>query len=467
ESINSYKITDLEGEISDFDKKDDNFLLSSSSYKNDNYLYEICDNKITKIKDGYYRTVTFTNDNNYILYTKFSNYFDNFAYCDLYSYNKKTKKEKQLTKKERINYVNFSKKTEVGLMVSHTPFGSKLYKADFKNGIILNKKEISIPEGISFIDKPAISDDGKIGVISAKTDTGRLKLFIIDIEKGLLNELESVTGRFPQFIDNTRFSFIYEKDQMTRVLIYDFDFKKNYEIVSTIGIIKAKIENDTIFYTKYTHKGIELFSSKIKEQKEFIFENNSEKTQNKNFNLTINNYKIKNYNPFRNWYPTLWGLLPATLPGANLILEPIENGYLNIPFIAPQLFLFNQSTLGRFSYRLSITYDYLRQYPINSLSLYFNNPYISISYDWSSWMSGEVNYLYTLKENGFDYKSYQGRFPINFSNSLNLESNFDINQNSNISFSTHIYHHFNEYDYSKKNMTNKISFNEYFRFYYL
>ena len=461
-------------------------------------LYILKNNKLTKIKRDYYRSITFTNLKNFILYTKPARYFDEFEYFDLYSYNLKTKKEIKFTNKERVNYVTFAKESQNGLYVTHSPLGTKVYKATFKDGFIYNKHEIVLDSDITFADKPSISNDGSKAIISTKNRYGELAFYQIDLFSNKIQKIESLSGRYPDFINDDTFLYIAEENGLTKIMKYDITTSTSTEIFSSYGIFKAKIDGDKIFYTKYTIKGVELFSFAMPQNvddipKEVVLDDNSYDTlsdkinpeeidntsANKNNDFKDNtilknrtkiefkNYDVKRYNPFRNWYPTLWALTPAVLPNSNFVIESGKDEYIAIPIIAPSIFLFNQSTLGRVSYNISVTYDYLRQYPINSLSLYFKNPYISISYNWSNWMGDSYNYLATSKGNGFSYKKYNGRFPINFSNQLTLSSSFDINNYSKISFSTTLNHSFNEYNKAKNKLTNTLIFSENFNFYYI
>ncbi|HPO49193.1 MAG TPA: hypothetical protein PLO89_02615 [Spirochaetota bacterium] len=269
---NNSQLTFFEGEINDFDIKKDALLISSVSLKNDKYLYLSTDKNLKKIRNQSFRSVTFTNDEDYIVYTKASRYFDERIYFDLYSFNLKTKKEKKLSNKERVNYVAFSKEKSVGVLVSHSPFGSKFFKASFKSGFISNKVELIVPDDIYFIDKPTIDKNGTKSIISCKTKSGKIKIFLVDLLKNKFIEIPDLKGRNPEFLNDNEFIFINEENGRTRIVKRNVDSGETKEILSSIGIFKAIASEDKIYYSKYTASGIEIFSCVTNKENEKYFE---------------------------------------------------------------------------------------------------------------------------------------------------------------------------------------------------
>lgn len=467
----SEQITNLEGSIDSLDIKDNKLLISSNSYKNDIYLYLYENNKLKKIHIGSHRSVTFTNDNKYVVYTRGVDYPNGFTRFEAFSLNMETKIERKLTTKKRINYVSFAKNSPVGILVGHSGHGSNLYKAQFKNGKIYEIEELNVPSYIKFIDQPSINDSGTKAVFSAHLENGIYRIFILDI---LSNEIkildENIIGQRVKWINENKISFIApdgESDSLYSVSLNDL---KTNKLVNSYGsILNGIVFGEEVYYVDYTLTGEELFITKIQEKKSSIDDSMYE-LEKETLNIKDLKYdlEIKRYAGFKNFIPTMWALLPFQLRSIAYI--GLSNGGIAIPFFGPQLMIYNSMPLGRFHYNFRIGLDYMKMYPENSLSLSFKLPYINISYLWQNWAGGEKHLI-----NGkiVEQKIYIANpviyniYPINFSNSLSLDYLISLANFGKLQWAVSFNHRYQQFDFDLNRFSNTISFSEVVSYYYI
>lgn len=444
----------FEGKIQSFDIKDDNIYIASSSYKNDKYLYQYDGKKFNKIINSYIRNVSTTNDDKYILYTKNTTYNDGYNFFDLFSYNLQTKREYKLTRKKRINYVDFSKNHNIGVFVSHNSINSRLFKFSISNGRIDNQKEIILPSDLRYVDYPSINNLGNKAIFSAKNNDGIVSIYVANLSDGTVNTIyENIICYNLVWIDNDCFSFIMNKNKQNAVYKYSISEDKIYILHKPIGnILYSKVYNDKLYYIDYTHKGEELFVANLnkKEEAEEYIDKFVQRLQKQEL-MNTNDYKIKDYNFGRYLYPSIWAILPAFLNSSFSL-----SGF-SFPYIAPSFMILNTLPLGRFSYSATITFDYIKLYPQNSFGLNFKLPNLNIDYYWNNWMGGSKIFI---EDKFYSSGKKNGKFPICFSNQISFISNVLLEGKGLFFISSSVYHQFEQFDSNNNYPVNKIIFSE-------
>ena len=454
------KLTNLQGRVSSFDKIENFFVLTAESYKKEVGLFKLDkNNKVKLLEIGYFGNVSKTNQKDYIVFTKLTKYPDDFTYYDLYSFNLKTFIETRLTKKERIQYACFAKNKNAGILVSNDIVRPKLFRANFNTNKI-TKKLINIPQEITFIQKPSINNEGTKVLFSAKTKDGVFKIYQLDLNTEKITQFEDIEGELPQFIDENKFSYIGTDNSTDSLFEYIQDTKENFRILSSFGNINsAMVIDEKIYYVNQTVDGEELFVTNNDKKIIGLPQVSQVKLEKQ---ILIDNFKIKDFNIGRVLYPTCWGIIPALLSNSSIYI-PIGNSYFPIPFIAPQFFIYNEIPTSRFSYTASITLDYLRWYPNNSLSLNFKLPAGFLTYQWNNGMAGSKN---IVGLQFYESRKYKNRFPIYFSNFIQYYFDVPLLNYGNIYFSLATSHVFYEYDFKLDRPKNFINFSENFGYYY-
>nr|HPK61258.1 hypothetical protein [Spirochaetota bacterium] len=407
------QISYLEGEIASFDVKGNDILLASYSYKNDAGIYEYSGNSIKKFNNDNIRSISYSNDDKYIYYTKSVYNNDGYIYFDLFSYDKASKIERRLTRAERINYIALSKREPIGVMVSHGDSESKMYLFKHKNGKIIEKTRVKFDEDIKFIDAPSLDDAGGNVAFSAKRSDNSTAIYILNLNTGISSLIvENIVCFGVKWIDSNSVSFIIASERKNILCRFSISESKIYKILeSQNSILSAGVYNGKIYFTDYTHKGEELFSTEYIEDgsTDFAVSPVEKKTR---FDKPFEEYEVKNYNFGRYALPPIWAFVPAAL---NSTFYFYANGALSppIPYIAPKLIFLNSFPLGRFSYQASVALDYIKMYPENSFSFSIALPTVNINYIWNNWMGGTK---YSINEKYFESNKRGDRFPINFSN---------------------------------------------------
>jgi hypothetical protein len=468
------KLTDLEGEILAFNKKGDDLFISSYSYKNDKYLYRLShDGKLKKLVNGYIRSVSGTGDENIILYTKSSPYPDDFEYFDVYSFNLKTKIEKKLTSMERINYISFANSGSRGIMAGYSGLGSKLILADFVNGKFTNKKEVSLPENIGFIDQPSMNDPGTEVVFSARLRSGAFKIYILNAESLQITEVKGIMGTEAKFTDDGKISYISHDENTDNLFLFDRITGENFKVLKSPNcVLHQKISGNKIYYVDETYMGEELFSEDLSEKSPYKFPDTDETSDKivKSGIIKSDDLKVENYNFFRSLYPLIWAFLPYQIQNSYVILPLINGYYLPIPYVAPKFMIYNTTSLGRFSYTASIGFDYLRYYPDNSFSFKLKLPGFDINYSWENHAGGQELFYVDATDPGNNsilyYQRYNGRAPVVFSNYFSLNSTLPLAGYGNLVLQASFTHQFDEYDFTMHRLTNTFSFYQRIGYYF-
>lgn len=456
------QITDLEGELASFDVKGANILLASYSYKNDAGVYEFSGNSIKKYNNDNIRSISYSNDDQYIYYTKSVYNNDAFTYFDLFSYDKTSNIERRLTRAERINYIALSKSYPVGIMVSHGDSESKIYKFRHQNGKIIEKSQVKFDGDIKYIDAPSLDETGENVVFSAKRRDNSTAIYTLNINTGVSSLIvENIVAFGVKWIDSSSISFITTAERKNILCRLSISENKIYKIFESEGaILNAVIYNGKIFFSDYTYKGEELFSTEYNADgsTDFIVKPVEKKAR---FDKPFKEYDVKNYNFGRYLLPPIWAFVPAAL---NSNFYFYANGVLSppMPYIAPKLILMNSFPLGRFSYQASVALDYIKMYPENSFSFSIVFPTVNINYIWNNWMGGMK---YSVNEKYFELDKRGERFPINFSNYFFLTQTLSCGSYGFFYWGISAYHLFKEYD-ENKYYSNKISFTEQISYYY-
>ncbi len=463
------KLTNLAGSISSFDRGKDFFIIASSSYKNDSYLYKLYDDgNLKKINLGNYRSISLTNNENYIVCTSVTNQPGNFYYSNLYSINLKTKIKRKLIDLNRINYVSFAQNSPMGVFVAHSGKRSRLFKAEFHNGKIKNIREIKIPPEIIFIDCPDIFPDGEKAVFAARTNDNNFRLFLLNLNDNTITLIDdSIKGKNVKWIDNDTISYISFDEESDSIYSFSIKDKTNKKILSTNGsILDGIVIDNNVYYIDYSIDGEELYSGEISE----TIENAKIKDSSFSLSTTDNlsdidfndkNWKTTYYGGFRYLYPLIWGLIPFQLDSS--INYSVGNGSIGIPFYGPKFFIYNILPQGRFSYYLDIGLDYLKMYPENNLVLNAKLPFINLSYSWSNWKGGS-KFLY---DNLWYEQKYLNNFPINFRNSLNANYTYRFGDGFSFFWYLSVTHEFNQYNFSLLKPANFLHFTESIGFSYI
>lgn|GEM_PF-1237990 len=458
------KITNLEGKILSIDKHGDSLLISSYSYKNDMILYRLHrDGKLEKLHYGYHRSVTSTYDDNFILYTCPVTYPGGLNYFELYSFNINTKIERRLTWKGRVNYVSFAKDAPKGVFVSHNGNGSKMFSADFNKGDLENINEIKIPDDIVFIDSPSINNKGDKVVFSARRKDNTFRLYILDLNKIDFKIIdEKIPGMNAKWIDDSNICFTAPDGITDSLYGINLTNLNTYRLVSSYGcILNGLVDNEWVYAVDYTTKGEEIFLLK-KTETDAVIDTSLYEAENDEKKLpdVIDNWDIKPYVIDSSLLPTVWAFLPYQLGSKAHFYIP-NYGYLSIPYVGPQYLLYNTLPLGRFSYRLTVGLDYMKLYPDNSLYLNFKLPFVNLSYYWENWAGGYRDFVYIDRNNyGIAELRYNGMFPINFINSISLYRSYSLLDAGYINWEVSATHRFKQYDFTRQQMTNEISFYE-------
>lgn len=457
------QLTNLNGSILSIDRGKDYFIFSSDSYKNDNYLYQLYDNgSLKKIHLGYHRSVTLTDDEDYILFTSGSNYSGGFYYFNLYSLNLKNKIKRKVTDIDRINYVSFAKNSPDGIFVTHSGFGSKLYKAEFYKGHLRKIKEIKTPSEIEFIDAPSIDSNGKKAVFAARVKDKGFRLFILNMEDNSVLLLDdAIEGKNARWISDDTISYVSFDESSDSLYSFTIPSKTSKKILSTYNsIMDAFVLDNLVYYIDYTLNGEELFVSELGQLLEKTSNITNEVSIKKNqitnnsiiFGLNDQQWKTSIYTGFRYLYPRIWGILPFQLSSS--AYYSIGNGYIGFPMIGPRFFIYNILPQGRFSYYFEVGFDYIKFYPENNAYLNLKLPYINLSYNWSNWKGGSKN----LINNIWYSQTYMGNYPINFLNSLSAGYTFSFGDGFNFSWNAAAAHIFNQYHFYFMRTVNFLHF---------
>jgi len=446
----SKKLTNLGGDIYGFSKYNEFIYFSNSSTNNDKYLYkyDTKNSKLKKIKYGFFNSVSATDNEDYILYTKPANYIGGFYYYDLYCFNQKTRFEKKLTQQKRVTLVSFSPKNETGVFVSNRSTGTEIFKARFKDGDLFDINKIEIPEDILYIDQPSINDDGDMVVFSARNKSGYFRLYLLDLITSELIQLnENIIVKNVKWTDDHSVSFVApDSDHSTNSFyICDLNTMEISKAAETAGCIyNGLVIEDKAYFVDLTYTGMHLFETDLSNKSEaavsdlyYNFEKNI-----KEIITDKKEYQIKNYYGMRGLYPTIWGFLPYQLSSS--LNYTINNYVFSVPFmmIAPQFFLYNITPLGRFTYIATVGFNYMKFYPDNTLSFRLLLPYLNIIYEWINWKGGSKYFL----DNKIHSYNYYGQYPINFKNELTLYYSYRIWGYNSLGWQAQLVHNFYQYD---------------------
>jgi len=431
-------IIDLEGSILDFTKYKEKIYISTSSYKYDNTIYEYKDNSLKKIKNVYSNNIKCID--NILFYTSFNSYRDDFFYSDLYFYDLKKKSDKRLTFNKRVtSFDYFDKKI---IFVSHSANGSILYMGDFVNNKIKNIKKLPFDEKIFFIDQINLDSSQKRLVFGARKIDNERSIFMYDIENKETKSL-NIAGLSPKWLSEDEIVLISE--DMKKIYKYSISKDQIFEIYeSNSCITNLYVYNNEIFYLEYGVNGEKLFILKEYEEKLAII-NRDILSEKEIEEIRIEDYKIKNYCGLNYLEPSLWFYLPTTI-NSQFYIE-------NIPFsfIAPQYSITNFTPENRFSYTISITYDYINQYPENSISLSFRFPYFNIYYYWYNWVNS-----YKIFYNNRWYSNKN--FSISLLNSVTLYFPISLASYGDISLSSNVTHIFRQNNITNLNFSNSFTY---------
>lgn len=459
------QLTDLQGNVLALSKKDDMMLISSSSYSHDNYIYLLKDDRLKKIHRGYHRSVSFTGDDDIIMYTRSVEYADDFHFFDLYSYNLKTGVEKKLTKKGRVNYACFSPDSSLGVYVSHDVESSRLFITHLSGDRLADTEEAVLPSSIKFIDQPALHEADTKVAFGVRLINNERKLIIYDIGKAEVTVFDQ-NAQSVCWLDDNTVGFIAPEGPANGVFSLDIatGMVKKHLVTDTF-LVNAVIDDGSIYYVNYTHSGEELFETALTEWEDFeeqavtesLLADDGEGTS--LIGDDTEDVSIKRYTGIRNFLPTAWAFLPFQLSTSAFYRLP--TGIIAVPMYGPQFMVYNSLPLGRVSYTATIALDYMKMFPENSFNLTLKLPYVDVSYDWHNWAGGEKFYL----DNVLYEAKYNTIFPINFSNSLSLYYSYPLPRFGYFFWSFNVSHFYNQYDFISQKPNNRISFYERVGFY--
>lgn len=445
-------IINLNGDILSISKNNDKFYISINSYEYDNAIYEYDKNKnkLKKIIKVYSKNIKYYD--NKLFFTKFNNYRDGFLYSDLYYYDFNKKISKRLTFNKRISYFDLENNKLV--FVTHSSKGSLLFLSDFIDNKIKNIRNIELQQNIYFIGKIDLNENGKKLIFSARMIDNSKELFIYDLENNLIKRLE-ISGLNPLWLLDNEIIFI--SNEMDKIFKYNLIENNSYEIYSSDScIMSIFLNNDKIYYVEYRNNGTEFFLLNNAIGKKSFLKNGMYMDYSIESTVDYNNmgygqkeqFKIRNYSPLSYLKPSVWFYLPALLDSKFYITNTIS-----LPFIAPQYSILNFTPENRFSYTISITYDYIKRYPNNYINLSLRFPYFIISYYWSNWLGG---YKIWYKNNWYSSKV----FPVNLANNLSFNFPISLFEYGNIEITADINHYF-------INNKNRLTFYEVFTYYYI
>ena len=314
-----------------------------------------------------------------------------------------------------------------------------------------------MPSNIKFIDTPSISSDGKKVVFGAKLENNKYRLFLLDLETKVFTLLdENLVAKNVRWIDDDSISFIAPDGITDALYSLSLSNMQVNKLVSSYGcVLDGIVVDDKVYYVDYTPSGEELFvTDRVNKISSIDSSSYEVENQHQDIKPVKEDWVIKNYSGIRNFLPGVWAFLPYQL-SSNAYIR-LGNGYFGIPFIGPQFMLLNPMPLGRFSYTITVGLDYLKLYPDNSLSLNFKLPYVNLTYTWNNWLGGTKDFV----DNNFYEQSFNGCFPINFSNSLNLYYSISLANFGNLYWQVSVIHSFNQYNFTKEKITNEIRFVE-------
>jgi hypothetical protein len=441
------------------------------------------DKKIKILKRAYLRSISGTNDDEWLVYTRYTPSADGRGFYDLYAYHLPTGRERRLSRKERVNYAAFAADDPAGLLVTISGLGCRLFRAWFFDGGVYSRDEVTLPEGVTFVWKPSVSADGKRALFAGRSKTGETRIYLLDMATGAVEPVGSgLPGMSPRWIDDESFSFVGPAGDRDALYTYDLDENISRLLVKTIGtVMHGLVEDDTAWYVDNTPRGQHLFSRDFGEAPVTPVDTSGYEPEADlaSFKLPdrLEGLAAKPYKPLRNLDPTLWALLIAQLD--TFFFFDTGNGTLSLPILlAPQLYVTNTSPLGRFVYYLTVTYDYMRLYPVNSVRFYWYSDWLNIGYSWNNSLSGYSSVtlgpagLTTFDQRDIDdgkdnpgnelYEpgSWKGGWSQQFSNTIDLYESYPLANKGTLAWSVSASHYFKQHDFALDRPSNKVAFTQ-------
>ena len=452
-------LTDNQSNIDCFDIADDGSIFyAANGIKSDNYIYRKSGDESEKYRLGLVRDICA--DGDMLYYTKNVARSDSKSFYDLFVTDMRTHRQRRLTWTGHVNYV--AAKNGTVAVVRH-----KFDSADIE--ILQNEKNdtiVTFPaiEHIKYIDRISFNSDGSALIFAGKLQNGQKNLYLWRLTDNqcqvILNDTDASSA---EWIDDNQISFILRRGQHNCVCEYDLAAGEVRSLLDRDDVYPsmAKVKNGKLYYIGYNYRGEEIYETDIPSecpiltendivQRNGFFDSHSDRSQFnqygvRNYDLDkVSKYKVTMFHFGRYLLPTVWGIIPTTLDSSAYFSDSFS-----LPFIAPQLMLMNESPTGRLSYTAKLTYDYMKQYPVNDLDVTLRLPCTSIELSWSNWAGGAAVWLnnavlYSDKPEGERY-----HFPICFRDALAMTSSFALGGYGAFSVSGIFTHQYSQWSLSK------------------
>ncbi len=456
-------------------------FIATNGEKKENYLYRLSNSKTIRGPRGYIGSISSGIKEDAVIYTKDVSYPGGFYYSDLFEYNFKTKIEKQITIKKRVLKISASKTTNDLFYIKGGIYENDrttaLFRAKIKNGKLSDEVEIKLHNDIDFIGNISLSDNNELLAISVKTQSGNFAIYILNLSdnNGYFVKADNENSEYSEYIEgfnaifdvNNNLLFVGKKGAADGLYFFDIVSNKTYLIYESQGtvIIPCHLE-DGIVISDYTINGESLYRlngfdrdihvESIPEKYDYI------KPQLKNIDKLNDKLEVRPANFMRYILPGVWSIVPKVLNTDFYISD--GSSYFNFPIIGPALYTENSLPFGRFYYDILIGWDYMKNYPENSFNFRINLPALTIGYSWSNWAGGSK----MIVNDKIYGQPINNRFPICFSNSLDISSELPIASYGVMFGRASITHYFYEYDDKFKNgVVNKLYFIQTLGFYYI
>ncbi|MCG8571611.1 MAG: hypothetical protein MJB14_15860, partial [Spirochaetes bacterium] len=345
---------------------------------------------------------------------------------------------------------------------------SELELANFHQGKIIKRSKLPLNQDFQFIGKPDFSPDGTQLVFHARSNTQQA-IYLYDLETEQLQLVPSIKGYSPKFIDQQQISYISQKDILDCLAVYQLEEEQVKTAVAGNQIIlNGLIVRDQAIYVEYTRTGEEIFTQKTEAPHNHLPVFSAEETAEEPIPQLagLPDLQEKNYLPLAYLYPQSWALIPYQL---NSSLYLVGQSTFEVPLFGPGYLIYHKLPLGRMEYQLNIAYDYMKNYPENSLQLQWNLLPITIQYSWHNYADGYKYRVYSLADRQWGILEYRfpKRYPIGFRQSFLISGDFPLFGKGNLGFSYQVGHSFSEWDFSLGKLTNQIYFTEKLYYYHI
>ena len=448
-------ILQTDGVINDIEIDGDTIYYSLTALSGEN-LWRLNNGRSVKLVHGYINSIESVSGTGMIYYTKMVDYPGGFSYFDLFSYNTQTSIETQLTFMERIRDIAV---TTDGVIYFTTVSDqkSRLFSANIDNYSITDRFEINLPDDTVYINDISISDNNDKLIVALKNQNGNNLLWVYSRESGGFSIIERIQSCRTAVVSGNKILFTALSDRTEALFVYDMDTSDIFLAAATDGIIKKGdfFENGLCFID-YRSNGEAIVHRDILLSESYPI---AERYNPIDLTADLSTYRIAPVNYLRYMLPRVWGIVPYILNTEFYI--DTGSAFINIPIVAPALYIENSTPLGRFHYDLTIAFDYMKMYPENTLNFRFNLPSTRISFGWSNWAGGR---RIIINDKNYEYK-VEGRYPIEFSHYFGLDFYTPILTYGYFYAGFTVTHSFAEYNWSRMAYyKNSIFFVEYLAF---